>query len=181
MPDAATPVVTFYYHQEAEWDALFSRYEGQPQDGLKQLNIFFKSAFNRDISRVFKNISVLEWDPFSEQLTFTYALANGDSDTVTIAQYDILEVFEDQFVPDSLETSLDAFTELPSDITVSFDYTTARGTQKRVTGITTAFVRPSETHAGKSILVGFTEQEDGSYARKTFRTDRITNLRRDAA
>ena len=77
--------------------------------------------------------------------------------------------------------TLDTITEFPADATVSFSYTTARGTQKRITGLTPAFVRPSETHTGKNILVGFTEQEDGSYARKTFRTDRITNLTRDNA
>jgi hypothetical protein len=181
MPDATTPVVIFYYHQKVEWDTLFSHYEGQPQDSFKQLNISFKYGFSGDMSRVAKNVSVLEWDRFNEQLTFTFALANSGSDTITLGVDDILEVSEYQFVPDNLETSLDAFTELPSDITVSFDYTTARGTQKRLTGVTPAFVRPSETHAGKSILVGFTEQEDGSYARKTFRTDRITNLSRDNA
>jgi hypothetical protein len=77
--------------------------------------------------------------------------------------------------------TLDTIAEFPADATVSFTYTTARGTTKSITALTPAFVRPSETHAGKSILVGFAPQEDGTFARKTFRTDRITSLVRDNA
>jgi len=65
---------------------------------------------------------------------------------------------------------------------VSFDYTTARGTQKRITGLTPAYTQPSENHPGKTLFVGFKENEEtGSYDRKQFRTDRITNLTQDNA
>jgi hypothetical protein len=74
------------------------------------------------------------------------------------------------------EDTLAPVAQFDTDVTISFDYTTARGTEKHITGLTPAFVRPSETHAGKNILVGFAPQEDGTFARKTFRTDRITNL-----
>jgi len=74
------------------------------------------------------------------------------------------------------DTSLAPVAQFDNDVTVSFNYTTARGTQKRITNLTPAFVRPSERHTGKNILVGFYEDEDRSYARKTFRTDRITDL-----
>ena len=79
------------------------------------------------------------------------------------------------------QASLDDFTQLPTDATITFDYTTARGSQKSITGLTPAFVRPSERHAGKSILVGFAPQEDGTFTRKTFRADRIENLVKDSS
>jgi hypothetical protein len=71
---------------------------------------------------------------------------------------------------------LDVITRTIGDTTLYFDYTTARGVQKRITGVTPAFIRESENHEGKNILVGFVEQEDGTFVRKTFRTDRITNV-----
>jgi hypothetical protein len=74
------------------------------------------------------------------------------------------------------QLNLDAFTQFDEDETVSFDYTTARGSQKSITGLTPAFVRPSVNHPGKNLLVGFLRSENSSYARKTFRTDRITNV-----
>jgi hypothetical protein len=125
-----------------------------------------------------QNISIMEWDRINEELTFAYDIADGDFNQITLGLEDILEV---STLEPTLSLVLDAFSEFPADITVSFDYVTARGTQKRVTGLTPAFVRPSETHAGKSILAGFMEQEVGAFTRKTFRTDRITNLVRDSA
>jgi hypothetical protein len=67
-------------------------------------------------------------------------------------------------------------TNVEGDVTASFSYTTARGSRKQIENLTPAFVRPSERHDGQSILVGFVKQENGRYVRKTFRTDRITNL-----
>ena len=71
---------------------------------------------------------------------------------------------------------IDTLTNVDGDVTASFSYTTARGNRKSVTGLTPAFVRPSERHDGQSILVGFLENENERYVRKTFRTDRITDL-----
>jgi hypothetical protein len=71
---------------------------------------------------------------------------------------------------------IDTLTNVDGDVEASFSYTTARGNRKSITGLTPAFVRPSERHDGQSILVGFLKQENGRYVRKTFRTDRITDL-----
>jgi hypothetical protein len=99
-----------------------------------------------------------------------------DVDDVVFTDFD-----EDEDDIQGEALTLDTIAEFPSDATISFSYTTARGSQKSITALTPAFVRPSERHAGKSILVGFAPQEDGTFTRKTFRTDRITNLVRDAA
>jgi hypothetical protein len=168
---------------EAEWRGTFRWFEGRNISDEARLNITFRTGFDGTEKFTAVNVSVLEWDSVSAELTFKYELdydffRDRTHEMVTLSEDDILEVSVDSVRP---AASLDAFTELPSDITVSFDYVTARGTQKRLTGITPAFTRPSETHTGKTILVGFTEQENGSYARKTFRTDRITNLSRDNA
>jgi hypothetical protein len=77
---------------------------------------------------------------------------------------------------ETYDFNLDIITRTISDTTLSFNYTTARGVQKSITGVTPAFIRESENHEGKNILVGFVESEDGTFARKTFRTDRITNV-----
>jgi hypothetical protein len=104
-------------------------------------------------------------------------IASRIEDITGVVFTDVDEVDETQ----SEELTLVSIAEFPSDATVSFTYTTARGTTKSVTGLTPAFVRPSETHSGRFILVGFLPQEDGAFARKTFRTDRITDFIRDAA
>jgi len=175
MPNAT---ITHTVCPESEWRGTFVWFEGQDSSDASRLNVTFKAGFDGTEEYCAENVSVLEWDVLNTELIFK----NGDHETVTIHEDNILEVSVDVVRSEESPTaSLDVFTELPSDITVSFDYVTARGTQKRLTSITPAFTRPSETHAGKTILVGFTEQEDGSYARKTFRTDRITNLTRDNA
>jgi hypothetical protein len=74
------------------------------------------------------------------------------------------------------QLDLDAFTQFGEDETLNFDYTDARGNRKIITGLTPAFVRPSVNHPGKRLLVGFLRSENSSYVRKTFRTDRITNV-----
>jgi hypothetical protein len=71
---------------------------------------------------------------------------------------------------------LETLTNVEGDVTASFSYTTARGSRKQIENLTPAFVRPSERHPGQSILVGFLKQENNRYVRKTFRTDRITDL-----
>jgi hypothetical protein len=125
-------------------------------------------------------VRILAVDSVCNTVTF------GDEDSIWDEVYnaDINDIYEFQVIEEDYSTpqlELDTLTQFPSDATVSFNYTTARGSQKSITGLTPAFVRPSETHAGKNILVGFVEQEDGSFVRKTFRTDRITNLVRDNA
>jgi predicted DNA-binding transcriptional regulator YafY len=59
---------------------------------------------------------------------------------------------------------------------ITFDYTSAQGARRRVANVTPVSLRPSNTNAGKNVLVGFVEREDGLFARKTFRTDRIQNV-----
>jgi hypothetical protein len=173
-----TPRTVHTDYLTSDYGDVFRRFEGSGGDDYPQLNILFAADFHSVETTVAQNIAVLEWDDANGELTFSYDLDDNDSDQLTLGYEDIIAVTVTDL---DLSLTPDAFTQFPTDATVAFDYTTARGTQKRVTGLTPAFVRPSERHAGKNILVGFTEQEDGTFARKTFRTDRITNLVRDNA
>jgi hypothetical protein len=179
MPDART------VYPESEYSEIFRRLdvfafhhgpEAQSPE-YPNLNIRYTNLAGTAEYEA-QNVSILEWDRINEELTFAYDIADGDFNQITLGLEDILEV---STLEANLSHVLNVFSEFPHDITVSFDYVTARGTQKRLTGLTPAFVRPSETHTGKSILTGFMEQENGSFVRKTFRTDRITNLVRDNA
>jgi hypothetical protein len=114
--------------------------------------------------------------PFAQQASeyraYHWEMPENSSTPTAAVQADVT-------APGGSETydfDLDIITRTITDTTLSFDYRTARGVQKSITGVTPAFIRESENHEGKNILVGFVEQEDGTFARKTFRTDRITNV-----
>jgi len=113
--------------------------------------------------------------PFEQQAA-EYRASHWEMPEDSTPAADIQADVTDEAESELSDFELDVITRTIADTTLSFNYTTARGVQKSITGVTPAFIRESENHQGKSILVGFVEQEDGLFARKTFRTDRITNV-----
>jgi hypothetical protein len=118
------------------------------------------------------------------ELTFDTGRSRARAVFITSVTHGLTSVFRllpaltPEVAPEPVDV-LSTFTQAAADYTAEFDYVTARGSRKHVTKFTPSFIRPSERHQGKKILVGFVEQEDGTFVRKTFRTDRITNLVRD--
>jgi len=179
MPDARTVYPASEYSEIFRRLDVFAFHHGVEAQSPEYPNLNIRyTNLARTAEYEAQNVSILEWDRINEELTFAYDIAGNAFNQITLSLDDILEVSVLEGAP---ALTVDAFTQFPADATISFSYTTARGTQKAITSLTPAFVRPSETHAGKSILIGFQESEDGSYARKTFRTDRITNLTRNNA
>jgi predicted DNA-binding transcriptional regulator YafY len=74
-----------------------------------------------------------------------------------------------------VELLVELLVDFSAEPIISFDYTSAQGRSRHVTLLTPVSLRPSR-HIGNNVLVAFVEQGDGSFARKTFRTDRIQNI-----
>jgi len=165
-----------------EFHTFFAGIAALPEDERARANV--QLTINGEGVRE-ERVQVLGYLPDSNEEMFSVLVVEYPDGGVIAARLDDVEdvvfIEEDEGEAQSEALTLDTIAEFPADATVSFSYTTARGSQKSITGLTPAFVRPSETHAGKNILVGFAPQEDGTFVRKTFRTDRITNLVRDAA
>jgi predicted DNA-binding transcriptional regulator YafY len=126
---------------------------------------------------------VVVFDPTSEQAINEPAAV--DYSAVDYVDFDALDAAAESAAAEEEEEGVNVhIDELVLEILVgpteesviTFDYTSAQGSHRRVANVTPVSLRPSNTNPEKNVLVGFVEREDGLFARKTFRTDRIQNV-----
>jgi hypothetical protein len=96
----ATP--TIFHFPESAWDDVFSRYEGQQRTYARRLNISLSSNNHEEGPYSVDDISIIDWNSSTEELTFTTGLINDSyHEAIIVAKYDILEVTESVFVKDN--------------------------------------------------------------------------------
>jgi hypothetical protein len=151
-----------------EYDSLFTRLAALPEDDIQEFHI----TINDD--SVYDEVaSVISYS--AARKIVTLSLLNSGGIIIPINQ--INEVRFPELENGATPMYLHQIPMYPGHTFLSFDYVNARGVQSHVTGVIPGYIRPSDNHPGKNLLVGFKENEEtGDAVHRTFRTDRITNL-----